>query len=223
MRTLLLATLLACVSALSGCSFGQPKPDANYAAYLDLYAKEQQAEQDQRTAFAQMAQKCTSDACVTQVAAIAALSQGGSNARAGAPQPFVQQESPWLKFGVALLSQTAPLATAVVGYEQSRMNRDVSLAQYGFLGNVVHDVSTTAASVAPTINVGGNYVTGTYDTGTHIGTYNTGLLNTGTIDRYNSPSNDPSASGNGCAGSTTCQSSSTITNPPPTTPPKTGP
>jgi hypothetical protein len=208
MRIFIIAAILI---ALAGCANDAPKPDANYAAYLDLVQKQQQATDDARTAFAQMATKCTSDACVTQVAAISALA--ASNARPNSPQPFVQQESLGAKIGLALVGQLSPLASAAVAWHQSDISKETVKAQYGFLGGVVHDVTGAVNGLAPSITVGGDYVTGTVDNGTHVGgdltngskVTNSGFFNTGTIDRYQSPSNDPVTSGNGCAGSTTCQ------------------
>ncbi|MDR3389917.1 MAG: hypothetical protein P4L92_23005 [Rudaea sp.] len=200
---------------IAGCA-SSPAKDANYAAYLDLVAKQAQDAADQRTAFATMAAKCTSDACVTQVAAIAALS--GANATHAPPQQFVPQESIAAKFGLALVSQISPLAAAAVSWHAQDTSRDVSLAQFGYLGQVTHDITgtatalgTAAAGAAPTISVGRDYITGTVDNGTHVGGNQIGhdaITNSG---RYYSPSADPSASGDGCAGATTCQTPTTNT------------
>lgn len=217
MRNIFFVALLATVAVLAGCASEAQKPDANYAAYIDLVQKQQQAQQDERMAFSQMAAKCTSDACVTQVAAIAALSH--SAAQGPQAQQYVPHESTAAKFGLALVGQISPLAAAAVSWHAQDTSKDISIAQYGFLGGVMHDISGTVAGLAPSINVGGDYVPGTIDNGTHVGgdltngnkITNSGLLNTGTLDRYQSPSNDPSASGSGCAGSTTCQATPVAT------------
>lgn len=217
MRTFMLVALLATVAVLSGCASDAPKPDANYSAYLDLVQKQQQAADEQRTAFATMAQKCTSDACVTQVAAISALAANGE--RSAPPQQFVPHESLGAKMALALVGQISPLAAAAVSWHQSDVSKDVSVAQFGFLGGAIHDLSGTVAGMTPSINVGGDYVPGTYVAGDLTNgnkISNSGVFNTGTIDRYYSPSNDPSATGSGCAGATTCQTAPPVT--PPTTP-----
>lgn len=218
MRFLAVIALLMFSTLLAGCGSEATKPDANYAAYLDLYSKQQKAQDDQRTAFSQMAAKCTSDACVTQVAAIAALA-ASSGGHAPTPQPYQKQESTAAKFGLALVGQISPLAAAAVSWHSQDTSKAVSLAQYQFLGGSVHDLTQAAASVAPTITVGRDYIPGNVDNGTHVTgdltngnkttttIDNSGVYNTGSIDRYQSPStiDDHSASGDGCAGSTTCQ------------------
>lgn len=232
MRHLAVFALIMISAVIAGCGSEAAKPDANYAAYLDLYSKQQKAADDQRTAFAQMAAKCTSDACVTQVAAIAALA-GSTGGHAAQPQPFVKQESTAAKFGLALVGQISPLAAAAVSWHAQDTSKAEQLAQYQFLGGSVHDLTTAAASVAPTISVGHDYIPGNVDNGTHVNggdltngnktvttttttIDNPGVYNTGTIDRFNSPNDDHSASGTGCTGSTTCQTQPAPTTTPPT-------
>jgi hypothetical protein len=221
MRVFAVIALVTLGAMLAGCGSEAAKPDANYAAYLDLYSKQQKSQDDQRTAFSQMAAKCTSDACVTQVAAIAALA-ASSGGHAPTPQPYQKQESTAAKFGLALVGQISPLAAAAVSWHSQDTSKAVSLAQYQFLGGSVHDLTQAAASVAPTITVGRDYIPGNVDNGTHVTgdltngnkttttIDNSGVYNTGTIDRYQSPSDDHTTSGDACAGSTTCQ-----TQPPP--------
>ena len=213
MRFFVLALVVIALAALSGCASNQAK-DPNYAAYLDLVQKQQQDVADQRTAFAAMVAKCTSDACVTQVAAIAALA--GANGNHAPPQQFVQQESTAAKFGLALVSQISPIAAAAVSWHSQDVSKDVSLAQFGYLGSVTHDITgaavslgTAAAGAAPTITVGRDYIAGTEDNGTHVGGNQIGHDSISNSGRYQSPSNDPSATGDGCAGSTTCQTPTT--------------
>lgn len=230
-RGLLLSIVLASSCLLSGCFSQAEKPDANYSAYLDLVKAQQTEQETIRNAFAAMAAKCTSDACVSQVAAILGLTISNGS-RGTPPQQFVPHESYAGKIGLALVGQLSPLAAAAVSWHNADTSKDVSLAQYSFLGGAVHDVTSTAASVAPTITVGRDYITGSVDNGTHVSgdltngnktttttsIENSGVYNTGTIDRYQSPSDDHSASGTGCTGSTTCQTQPAPTPPAPATP-----
>jgi len=232
--------ILVTAAVMAGCVSQAEKPDANYAAYLELI-KTQAAQQDeQRTAFAQMAAKCTTDACVSQVAAIAALA-GANGSHTVPPQQYVQRESMAAKVGLALVSQLSPLAAAAVSWHSTDASKDVSIAQFGFLGGATHDLTNAAVSLGqvagtlpPSITVGHDYVSGSVDNGLHIGgdqvgqdkvggdkiagdrVDNSGVINSGTIERYQSPGpyDDHSASGTGCTGSETCQ-----TQPPPATPP----
>jgi len=177
MRLMQLLILLACVLLLGGCASQAERPDANYTAYLQLVEKQQAESELQRQAFATMAQRCTSDACVSQVAAIAALA--GASGRGQAPiQQYVPRESTAAKFGLALVSQIAPIASAAVSWHATSTSRDISMKQFDFLGGAVHDLTagatalgTVAGSMTPSINVGRDYISGSVsiDDGTHVG------------------------------------------------------
>lgn len=103
---------------------------------------------------------CNGDArCVENLAAFAAI-----RAVAGGNRPTIQPPTPkvsgWERFGTAALRTLVPLAGAAVSWHQSDNATETSLAQYGFLGGVVRDVtasSTAVAQAGPSINVGGNY------------------------------------------------------------------
>lgn len=217
MRAILLGIVLGLACGLAGCHSEAEKPDANYAAYLDLVGKQAASEEAARTAFSQMAAKCTGDTCVQTVAAIAGLTLAAYGSHAAPPQQFAQRDSFVERALLAGIGQAGPVGQAIVAYKQVVANRDVSLAQYSFLGGAVHDVATATAAAAPSITVGRDYITGSVDNGTHVtgdltngnktttSIDNSGVYNTGTLDRYQSPSDDHSASGAGCTGSTTCQ------------------
>lgn len=231
MRNVYLCAIAAC-TMLAGCATTGAK-DANYTAYLDLIHQQQQDIKDQRAAFAQMAAKCQGDACIAQVAAIAALA--GAGAEHVRPQQYVPHESTAARFGLALVSQISPLAAAAVSWHASDTSRDVALGQYAFLGGALHDftgsintLGETAAGLAPSITIGGDYtgrdkvggdlVGGDKTGGDKIGGDRIGRDRIDNAGRYYSPGpyDDHSATGDGCAGSTTCQT----TAPPadPTTP-----
>lgn len=106
------------------------------------------------------ASACNGDArCVENVAAFATI-----RALSGQNRPTIQPPAPkvsgWERFGTAALRTLVPLAGAAVSWHQSDNATETSLAQYGFLGGLVRDVTAASAEVAqagPSINVGGNY------------------------------------------------------------------
>lgn len=125
----------------------------DYAQYVA--AASQQAAQEPVDAAA-----CSGDArCVENLAAFATIrALSGQNRQA--IQPPTPRVSGWERFGMTALRTLVPLAGAAVSWHQSDNAADTSLAQYGFLGGVVHDVTAASAQVAqagPSINVGGNY------------------------------------------------------------------
>ncbi len=125
----------------------------DYAQYVA--AASQQAAQEPVDAAA-----CSGDArCVENLAAFATIrALAGQNRQA--IQPPIPRVSGWERFGVTALKALVPLAGAAVSWHQSDNATETNLAQYGFLGGVVHDVTAASAVVAqagPSINVGGNY------------------------------------------------------------------
>ena len=157
--------ILMLVALLVGCA-GTGKIDPNYQAQLQFVEQQAAAERQQFTSIAQTAERCTSDACVTQVAALAALAAAGGRGSAPTVQPFRKQFHPaW-----GLLGSLVPsLANAAVSWHQSDNARDTSLAQYGFLGGVIRDVAASPALQTPNITVGGDYVPGSQHIGDAVG------------------------------------------------------
>lgn len=103
---------------------------------------------------------CAGDArCVENLAAFATIRAlaGGNRQAIAPPQPRV---SGWERFGRAALQTLAPLAGAAVSWHQSDNATETNLAQYGFLGGVVRDVTAASAAVAqsgPTVTINDSY------------------------------------------------------------------
>ena len=168
MRTFAAFAILAAIALLSGCATPRAA-DANYTAYVQFV--QQQAEADQRRfeSIAATAQQCTTDACVQQVAALAALAQAGGGRSSASIAPYQRQFHPaWGILGAAVPA----LINGAVSWRQTEVNRDVSIAQYEWLGGMMRDLSQSPAlhaPEAPAITVGGDYVTGQQHIGDTIG------------------------------------------------------
>lgn len=166
MRVFSLIALGLALCVASGCATEAKRVDANYSAYLD-FQREQSAQRLTATDIAQIAQSCKDDLCRVMVV------QSAMPQRAGSAQvaPYQARESMAGKIGLALIGQLSPLAGAAVSWRQSDNAVQTTTAQYQFLGGVVSDVTAAAASMQPSVTVGGDYVTGSpiYDSGTHVG------------------------------------------------------
>lgn len=211
MKTAILAALL-----LTGCGGAAVRNREAWQEYATITVKAREAaakqQQDAIAALAGAAASCQGDArCVEHVTSVAALALVGgaapSSPLALAPPP--REPSAAEKFAAvagALSPIIGTLATGAVQWHQSDTSRDVSLAQYGFLGGVVRDVSKAASAMQPSISVGGDYTAGNGNSITrgHVGdaiggsvvggdqigrdrTDNSGVIHTGDGDRYTSP------------------------------------
>lgn len=145
---------------LPGCVSQDPRPDANYSAYLDLVGKQQAADDARIAGIAATASACTDSRCVEHVAAVAALAAAGGQNR---PPPETYRAPPSIgnQIALALVGQIAPLASAAVNWHQSDNNRKTSEAQYNYMGSVLttalDGMSSVAIGATPSINVGGNF------------------------------------------------------------------
>jgi hypothetical protein len=163
-RSLLLCALCLCL--MLGACASTPTADPNYTARLEFIERQAAADRQQMAAIAQAAERCSDDACVTQVAALAALASVKGGNATPAIEPYRKQFHPaWSLLG-AIVPQ---LANAAVSWHQSDNSRDVSVAQFGFLGGVVRDVAQSPALDAPNITVGGDYVSGSQHIGDAVG------------------------------------------------------
>lgn len=136
---------------LTAREYAGGNPD--YAQYVA--AASQQAAQEPVDAAA-----CSGDArCVENLAAFATIrALSGQNRQA--IQPPTPRVSGWERFGVTALKALVPLAGAAVSWHQSDNATETNLAQYGFLGGVVRDVTAASAIVAqagPSYTIGGDY------------------------------------------------------------------
>lgn len=129
--------------------------DPNYSQYVAAMSR--QADESATVD----ASACNGDArCVENVAAFATI-----RALSGQNRPAIQPPAPkvsgWERFGTAALRTLVPLAGAAVSWHQSDNATETSLAQYGFLGGVVRDVTAASAAVAqagPSYTIGGDYI-----------------------------------------------------------------
>lgn len=241
MTRLALLLILAVLTLLAGCSGAATRNREAWSEYAQITVKRDEAraaqQRDAIGALAGAAAACNGDArCVEHTTAVAALAlvgigQGGAGQTPIAPPP--REPSGVEKFA-AVAGALAPIVgTAVTGavqWHQSDTSRDVSLAQYGFLAGTVHDVAGAAATMQPSVAVGGDYVSGNGNSVTrgHVGdaiggsvvggdqigrdrTDNSGVIHTGDGDRYTSPGPwtgpictgdtcQPTGSGNGSGG-----------------------
>jgi len=136
---------------LTAREYAGGNPD--YAQYVA--AASQQAAQEPVDAAA-----CGGDArCVENLAAFATIrALSGQNRQA--IQPPTPRVSGWERFGVTALRTLAPLAGTAVSWHQSNNALETSVAQYGFLGGVVRDVTTASSVVAqsgPTVTINDSY------------------------------------------------------------------
>lgn len=163
MRTLTLILALVCLT-LGACASGI---DPNHAASIRLYDAEREARELRFRSIAATADKCQDDACVTTVAAFAALAQAGGGG-ASAPQvpTYRKQYHPiWNILGASVPT----VVSGFVSWKQSENSRDVSLAQYDWLGGMMRDLSQSPALQSPSITVGGDYVPGSQHIGDAVG------------------------------------------------------
>lgn len=160
-----LLAVLGLALALAACA-STPTADPNYTARLEFIERQAAAERQQFQTIAQAAEKCSDDTCVTQVAALAALAAAAGRGSTPTVEPYRKQFHPaWNIVGAAV----PVLANAAVTWHQSDNSRDVSVAQFGWLGGVVRDVANSPALRSPNINVGGDYITGTQHIGDAVG------------------------------------------------------
>lgn len=152
-NSLLFVLVLAC--ALCSCA---TTGSAEYSAYLQANAAQAQQQAVALSSITDAAAGCTDDSCRVAVAAIAALAQTGKQGNTIAP--FQPQQSTAAKIGLALVGQLSPIASAAVNWHQSDNSRDVQIAQYSFLEGVIANAGEALEGLAPSISVGGDYVTG---------------------------------------------------------------
>ncbi len=162
---LIFALALAAV-LLVGCA---TTADPNYNAYVKFVEAQQEAQQKRFASIASTADKCTTDSCVQQVAALAALAQAAGASQGASLQPYRKTYHPaW-----SILGATVPaVINGAVAWRQSEVNRDVQVAQYDWLGGMMRDLSNSSAlqpPAAPNINVGGDYIPGSQHVGDTVG------------------------------------------------------
>lgn len=159
-RILIVAMLVCLYALVAGCASSGPRPDANYAAYLDLISKQQAADDARIAGIAATASACTDARCVEHVAAVAALAAAGGRDRP-MPEPYREQPSLGKQLALALVGQVAPLASAAVNWHQSDNARRSTEAQYAYLGSVLTTALTgmrdASIKATPSVTVGGNY------------------------------------------------------------------
>ncbi len=162
MRSPAVILILLALIALAGCA---STPDPNYTAYV-RFVEQQQATQQQRFAsIAATADGCQDDACRTTIAAFAALAQASGAGASTAIQPYRKQFHPaWNILGASVPA----LINGAVAWRQSENSRDVSIAQYDWLGGMMRDLSNSPALQSPNVTVGGHYVTGSQHIGDDI-------------------------------------------------------
>ena len=130
--------------------------DPNYAQYVAAASAQKPQTVD--------ATACQGDArCVEHVAALAALAQVAGGQRSNiAPPPaqrtFGDRVESVVKGAIGILPS---VGGQYVALKSSDNSRDVALAQYGFLGGVVSDMSAASVAVAqsgPRIEIGRAHV-----------------------------------------------------------------
>lgn len=214
------ALVFAFLIALVGCD-SAPTLDPGYAAYLKNSEMRQQQALAAIAGISAASSACTDARCVEHVASVAALAYangGGAGANVAPPPRQISGAEKFAAVAGALSPLAGAAITGFVQVKQTQANRDVSLAQYGWLGGVVHDVSSASTSIAtagPRIEVGGDYVTGTQVGRDQISGNpvtigrdaiggdridNGGTIHTGDGDRYGSPGpyTGPICTGDGC-------------------------
>jgi hypothetical protein len=225
----LLLVLVIALALLPGCQSAATRNEAARQAYGDLVIKREKSAADARKEVLQTigasAVACNGDArCVEHIASMAALAYVGGGAGVGlTPIPPPQREpsaaEKFASFAGAISPILGTLATGAVQWHQADTSRDVSRAQYSFLGGVVHDTASAAAAMQPNVSVGGDYIAGDGNTAVrgHVGdaiggsvvggdqigrdrTDNSGVIHTGDGDRYGSdgPYTGPICSGDTC-------------------------
>ena len=158
MRLLIIAAALLALSACATTTNDQ------YRDYLAARTAEAHARSAALTAIAQTATTCTEDSCKVGIAGIAGMAamtiNGGSGSGNGPAAPPQPQPSTAAKIGLALVGQISPLAAAAVNWHQSDNSTEVQVAQYSFLEGVIANAGNALEGLAPSITVGGDYVTG---------------------------------------------------------------
>jgi hypothetical protein len=147
-----------------------------------FYARQESADaaRGQRIAAISDTSDCNGDpTCVVAAKGFAALAEvGGGSAQP--PQQYVAQPSTAVRFGLALVGQISPLASAAVAWRGSDNSARTAEAQFGFLGGVVRDVSNASArnseaafgmlpELAPSISAGGHLAMGDLQDGHNAG------------------------------------------------------
>lgn len=159
-KCLVILALLWLLVLTGGCATTPPPADPNYAAYLDLVQRQQQARDEQVAGIAAAASACTDARCVEHVAAVAALAAAGGGNNRELPETYRAEPSLGRQIALALVGQIAPLAGAAVNWHQSDNSRKTSEAQYEYMGAVLNSAVTGMANVAingtPSVTVGGN-------------------------------------------------------------------
>jgi len=149
MKTITIAAMLA----LSACK--TIPYDPNIANLASIQAAEATARAD---GFKACALAADVSACMLGIVAATAVSAGGRNSINYQRPPTPAEQ--FIGFAKALTPAIGGLASAAVSWRQSDNNRDVAIAQYGYLEGIVRHTTQAATAVAgsgPTINVGGNY------------------------------------------------------------------
>lgn len=184
---LLAAVLLLCACATTKGSVGVDANgdvrtvegvDPNYAVYVDSQRAVLAQQQATLTAFATLAAACTDARCVENVSSNAAIAALAGAGKGGEVRPYVAQPSGWERFGLALVGQLSPLASAAVAWHASDNQTQTTGQMYDFLTSVVENGTGAAAAIAaggPRIEVGGDYTGGDRaDTTTEVGGDQTG-------------------------------------------------
>ena len=162
---LLLAAALLCACATTRGTVGVDANgdvrtvegvDPNYAVYVDSQRAVLAQQQATLTAFATLAAACTDARCVENVSSNAAIAAMAGAGKGGEVRPYVAQPSGWERFGLALVGQLSPIASAAVAWHASDNQARTTEAMYDFLGGAVD----AAAGAAPRIEVGGDYTGG---------------------------------------------------------------
>lgn len=162
MRVSALILIVLALIALAGCA---ATPDPNYTAYVRFVEQQQVAQQQRYASIAATADGCQDDACRTTIAAFAALAQAGSGNSAATLQPYRKQFHPaWNILGASVPA----LINGAVAWRQSENSRDVSIAQFDWLGGMMSDLANSPALQSPSVTVGGHYVTGSQHIGDDI-------------------------------------------------------
>lgn len=169
---LLVAALMLCACATTKGSVGVDANgevrsiegvDPNFALYVDAQRAVLAQQQATLTAFATLAAACTDARCVENVSSNAAIAALGGAGRGGEVRQYVAQPSGWERFGLALVGQLSPIASAAVAWHASDNQTKTNAAMYDFLGGVVESGAGAAAAIAnagPRIEVGGDYTGG---------------------------------------------------------------
>lgn len=156
--------VLLLIAALAGCASTR-QPDPNYSAYVRFVEQQQTAQQQRFASIAATADGCQDDACRTTIAAFAALAQANGGSGNATLQPYRREFHPaWNILGASVPA----LINGAVAWRQSENSRDVSIAQFDWLGGMMRDLANSPALQSPSVSVGGHYVTGQQHIGDDI-------------------------------------------------------